>query len=235
MPTDTPTTPAINPSLRELATSVVEAIQLWTNPLYTDFLLQDARDSKIGEDWFSRFTKEWRVRRTIDSNRQSELLEYINSEDFRNNICGSEPGHAVDVAADYIQTQGWSAMNKKRGARVKPTSLVSKVAFFIRPKELPPMDSLSKLGLNRTRGTKKANGEGHQDFKSYARYLAEFDLKYTRYQVMLRDTSQAPWAEPLTTALGGELTLLQSEPFLRKAFDNMLMRIGRRTAKDTLI
>jgi hypothetical protein len=167
----------------------------------------------------------------LDSKKQTELVKYLNSQDFRDTISGTEPGRAVDVAAEHIQAQGWSAFNKKRDTHVKPTSLVSKVAFFIRPKALPPMDSLSKRGLNRTRGTKKAKGEGHQKFDLYAEYLTEFNLKYGHYKAAVRVASEAPWVKPLTTALGGNTEILQTEAFTRKVFDSVLMRIGRRIDK----
>lgn len=222
---------AVTPTERELALSVVLAIQLWASPMCHRLHVPEQMDSRIDDAWFKWFTGEWRVGRTLAPDARQEVISYFNSKSFRKALTVASGNRAVDSASQHLKSRGWSAKRKENGIRVKPLSLVSKVAFFIRPTHFAPMDSLSKRGLNRVRGTKKSGGEGHDAYAQYSDYLAVFNENIPRYESFLKKSISAVWAKPLAKELGCPTAALTSPAFRRKVFDNLLMQFGRRTAE----
>ena len=222
-----PRLPNIAPTDRELALSVIQAIQLWANPMCRRYLLSKQAGTVIDSDWFAWFTGEWRVARTLDRNSRLQLIQYFNSEIFRESIHKCPDGGSIDIASEHIKSEDWSSA--KNGIRVKPISLVSKIAFFVRPTEFAPMDSLSRRGLNQLRGTKKTGGKGHENYARYVDYLSDFNGYFECYESHLARPMKSAWTKPLAKQLGCPVSVINSTTFRRKVFDNLLMQFGRRS------
>ncbi len=156
--------------------AIIDALILFSDKQFYEYLINEGGDNSIEEKWFDWFIKEWRVARTINSNKKSEFLYYIHSGDF-NSLIDKDFETSVDFVANTMKKNKWSAYNEDKKYYVKPTSLVSKIGFILFPEIIIPVDRYSKLGLNKVKGTKKDDGEGYLKENSYAEYIKEFNRK----------------------------------------------------------
>ncbi len=155
----------------------------------------------------------WKVARCIKDGYQTPVRQNLD-RNFRRTLPLGDDGACVDAAALHIQRQGWSS----RGGL--PLSLVSKVAFFLRPNRFVPLDRFSLQGLNRLRAF---NGAGRLKGNRYKAYLAAIDEQYTQLESLLKAALGQPWAVDMADQLGCPCAALRSLALRRKLFDDYLM------------
>jgi hypothetical protein len=197
---------------RKLALALIQVVQMWSNRRYQTFLNR-TEDGELTDAWFSWFVGAWNVARNIKDGRKSAVREYLGS-DFRQAASDDDYGECVDVAARFIQRQGWSS----RGCL--PVSLVSKVGFFLRPDRFIPLDRFSVKGLNVLHTT---GGSRMLKRNSYKAYLSAFDEQYTRLEPQLIAALREPWVITMADQLGCPRAALSSIAMRRKLFDDYLM------------
>lgn len=209
----------------DIAHACVEAMLLWANPRYQQYL-GDRRVNTLDAAWFEWFVGEWRVARLIGDGNRDAVRGYLESS-FRRSIDSTGSG-AVDAAALHIQNQKWSSRygKKKKGFR-KPLSLVSKIGFLFAPDRIAPLDIYSRIGVGRilpdSPRTNTSDSQG-----GYGKYLADFNRAFPEYQDHIGQELSRQWAQELAPKLGCDRASLALPEFRRKVFDNLLMRIGRR-------
>src|SRR5216683_1310465 len=78
--------PPEQPTAKHIALGIVDALQLWANNRYSQFLTT-RRPGPIAEEWFSYFLGAWSVARTVKrgERRRKLLLRYFNGK-FRDAI-----------------------------------------------------------------------------------------------------------------------------------------------------
>ncbi len=198
--------------MRNLALALVQVVQMWSNPRYKSFLLA-ATPGELKEDWFRWFVGSWNVARTIKDGKQTRVREYLD-QDFRRALVAGGGAETIDAAALHIQQVGWSSKG------CVPVSLVSKVAFFLRPAQFVPMDSYAVEGLNLLRqsgSTRRLKG------KSYAEYLNAFNEHYSKMEARLESALKQRWVAGLAAELGCPPGALTTAAMRRKLFDDYLM------------
>jgi len=182
---------------------------MWSNSRYHAFL-QRAKPDELTDEWFSWFVGAWNVARNIKAGRKQLVREYLNSELRRAlSLAG-----CVDAAALHIKQQGWSS----RGCL--PVSLVSKIAFFLRPDRFVPLDRFSVRGLNLLHAS---NGERSVNRESYLAYLAAFDHHYAHLESQLNAALSQRWVVEMADQLGCPRNALMTAAMRRKLFDDYLM------------
>ena len=211
---------------RDIALATVVALEMWTDKRYIPFLQNKPIRQTMDYKWFDEFLGDWRVARTISSDKHVEVCEYLN-EEFRLRLQG-EGASAIDFAASKIAAEGWSHKNPKSGKLSEPVSLVSKVAFFFQPDSYVPLDNLSRKGVNALRGKINEGGEGHHAFPTYESYLNEFELRFAKHKDMISDEHKCTWVKDLAKKYGCKPNVISRNAFKRKVFDNILMGLGRR-------
>lgn len=146
----------------DIAHACVEAMLLWANPRYQQYL-GNCRVNTLDAAWFKWFVGDWRVARSIGVGNQDAVRGYLESAIRR--LIDSTGSGAIDAAALYIQDRKWSSRygKKKKGFR-KPLSLVSKVGFLFAPDRIAPYDRYSGIGIGKiqqdSRGKSTANATG---------------------------------------------------------------------------
>lgn len=200
---------------RTLALSLIQVVQMWSNPRYDGFLNQTATVG-LTEEWFGWFVGNWRVARNIKDGHQADVRKHLDSE-FRGALAAEDCANCVDEAAQHIQRQGWTT----RGCF--PVSLVSKAGFFLRPDRLVPIDRFSLQGLNRLRDDRRA---GKLTRGSYSAYLEAFDEEYAHWEGHLKLALYQNWVLEMADRLGCPRNALGSLGMRRKLFDDFLMHIG---------
>ncbi len=194
--------------------SVVEVISLWSDPRYKDYL---PRGQQIESEWFDKFVASWNVARTITKDRRADVLGYLNGT-FRHAVARNQDGSAVDDAANAIAKKKWTPNANE------PLSLVSKVAFFLRPDRFVPVDRWARAGIKLFTPPGQAPAD-----KTYKAYLTAFDKVYDGgHRAAIEQIATSRWAKDLARLAGCDQAILPSEPFTRKVLDNGLMRAGGR-------
>jgi hypothetical protein len=209
--------PSEQPTAEHFALGIVQALQLWANDRYSQFLTT-RRPGPIAEEWFTHFLGAWGVARTVKVVARRKLLRYFSGK-FRDAIDEDNTGVAVTAAARYIK--------KWAGRLNEMNSLVSKVAFFLRPGRFVPRDRYARMGMNRLRGDRRAGGEGHARFRTYEEYLAEFNQYFRKFEKQIAKELKHPWVMVLARRLGCPPRFLSTPAFRRKVFDNTLMALAR--------
>jgi hypothetical protein len=211
----------------EIAHACVEAILLWADPRYQQYL-GNGRINTLDAAWFKRFVGDWSVARLIGEGNQDAVRKYLEST-LRISI-DSTGASAVDAAAQYIQDRKWSSRygKKKKGFR-NPLSLVSKIGFVLAPNRIAPLDIYSSIGLRRILKISR-RGDAGEFCGRYAKYLVNFDRAFSMYQDQIKQELSSRWVQELSPKLGCSRASLALPEFRRKVFDNLLMRIGRRRA-----
>lgn len=205
---------------KTLSLAVAQTLQMWIHEKYCPFLLC-AEPGQLTAEWFRWFLGQWNVARTIRKNSQESVCRYLNAE-FRNLLReGNE--EAVDVAALYIQQQGWSSQNRVNGQHTLPISLVSKIGFFLCPSQFVPKDGYALKGLNRMLCR---HGKVTLNNPTYRDYLRAFDHEYVAAKAQLRAAMKDDWVVAFAHKLGCPANALMTPALLRKVFDNYLMRTG---------
>jgi hypothetical protein len=199
-------------SRRVLALAVVNAIRFWTEDQYKGRL---PTREPFDADWFDAFLAEWRVARSTYKIHREQVLDYFNGP-FRDAIAQDNDGAAITKAAEEIAGKGWTPLNGV------PVSLASKLAFFLRPERFVPRDQFSVKGLLQLTRRKDASK------KEYEVYLAEFDLALAEHGATVTAALTSDWVKTLAHEMRCPGTVLRSNAFRRKVFDNVLMSIGGR-------
>lgn len=212
-------------SERILATGIVEALSLWGNETYRNYLGR-RRCNTLDKEWFSTFLGEWKIARTIRDKKQPKVLDYLN-EEFGIILSNDKSGAAIDCAAIILRDRGLTAKVGKKRVAGLPISLISKVAFLFSPTKYPPLDRFGKKGLNRLRGTNKSGGSGHLQFAMYQEYYGEFGKYFRIFEPCIRNEINQDWAQELAGKFDVAGDRINKKAFRRKVFDNVLMNIGR--------
>ncbi|HLX69051.1 MAG TPA: hypothetical protein VKV04_05425, partial [Verrucomicrobiae bacterium] len=194
---------------RSLALALIQVVKMWSQHRYGSFL--NAGPGEITKDWFNWFVGEWKVARNITDGYKPQVREYLNRH-FRRAASACEDGGSVDTAAHYIKQRGWSSG--------LPTSLVSKIGFFLRPERFVPLDSFSVKGLNQLL---KTSGAAKVNRKPYRPYLDAFDRMYAHFEPQLKAALHEPWVIGMADQLGCPRTAVSSSAMRRKLFDDYLM------------
>ncbi len=204
---------------RMLALALMQALQMWSDSRYQVFLAW-AKPGELTEEWFNWFVGAWNVARSIRNGRKPLVRKYFD-HDFREALSLEDCTKCVDTAALHIQRQGWSS----RGCL--PVSLVSKVAFFLRPERFVPLDRFSLHGLSLLCGD---NASGELNRNSYEAYLRRFDEQCGRFESQLNAALKEQWVVDMADWLGCPRAALASPAMRRKLFDDYLMHsAGYRT------
>jgi len=192
--------------------AVVEAIFFWRNHKIP------YRGTEIKKKWYKRFVAEWRVARTIRSGTGENVRDLLNKRllSVRNS---TSPAELVEEVADALQKEGYGA----KGGR--PISLVSKIAYFLRPKDLTPQDRFALRGLNCRR---TENDLPRVRSGQYTDFVGAFNQEFSRVREEIVAECKQRWARALVTRLGLGPRLLNTTAFQRKVLDNMLMAEGGR-------
>ncbi len=196
--------------------AILQAIVFWLE--HRDEL-PFTRD-RIEEKWFNTFLVEWGVARTVKKGENGRVLRLLNKHlaEIRDS---KNPGKLVDELAGELSKFG-SVSRRGSTKRSRPTSLVSKVAYFLRPEDLSPLDGTALKGLKCWR-----KGKPHTTVSSYETFLEAFNKEFKSIASDIAMECGRPW----TRALGERLRLesvLDTRMFHRKVFDNMLMIHGGR-------
>jgi len=197
---------------RLLALSVVDALRIWTDDRYRRCL---PTKRAFDATWFDDFLRTWGVARTVRKEKQSRLLAYFNGRRFRDSITQDKDGTAITAAAKELASKGWTHRHRI------PLSLVSKIAFFLRPERYVPLDGFSLRGLRNLSGARLAS-------RRYEHYLNAFNRVFDDNRVPIRTATTSDWATALAGEMGCRPTVLRSPAFRHKVLDNVLMRLGGR-------
>jgi hypothetical protein len=176
--------------------------------------------NRIEEKWFNTFLVEWGVARTVKKGENRRVLHLLN-EHLREIRDSKNPGKLVDELAGELGKFG-SVRRRGSNRRSRPTSLVSKVAYFLRPEDMSPLDGTALKGLKSWR-----KGKPHIKVSSYKTFLEAFNQEFKNTQSNIAKECGRPW----TRALGERFRLesvLETRMFYRKVFDNVLMIHGGR-------
>jgi hypothetical protein len=201
------------------AHAVIDALEMWSEQRYERFV-QKRRPGKLDEKWFGWFIGSWSVARSIRKDCQSKVRKYLDTK-LREALTRSNDASAIDTAARYIHARGWS--KKENGNSSVPTSLVSKVGFFLCPNFIVPYDSLAIGAVRFFEGRKRKRalvgkyGEYHRSYESLLR---------ERHHA-IKQQLQKRWVLGLAAQLGCEKKWLRTGRFRRKLFDNYLVHVGR--------
>lgn len=192
---------------------------MWSHSRYEAFL-NHKRPGQMTENWYRWFVAEWNVARNIKKDAHHEVWRFLNTE-FRQIIAKAPVAATVDQGALHIKQQSWSTHNGR------PLSLVSKVAFFLRPGKFVPLDRFSLLGLNQLRLSSGCSQLAHP---SYADYLQAFDEQHAHFAPQLVAAMKKTWVRDMAAGLSCPPSALATVPMRRKLFDNYLMQVaGRRS------
>lgn len=131
----------------------------------------------------------------------------------------TSPAELVEEVADALQEKGYGA----KGGR--PLSLVSKIAYLLRPRDLAPWDGSALGGLNRRR---KGNHLPRVRPGEYRDFVGAFNQEFNRAKEEIVAECRQSWARALVRRLGLDPRLLNTTLFQRKVLDNMLMAEGGR-------
>lgn len=205
---------------KDMALAIVQALKLWSDPSYKGFLHEG--NNRLDEKWFQWFIGQWNVGRTIQAGEQGKVRSYLDKE-FRKSLRKGAVGVMVDRAALFIREEGWSSKtgrNKKPGL---PTSLVSKIGFFLCPSVLVPFDRYSLVGLNQFQ---RGFGSPRLNNPTYAEYLSSFDQLYKKEVWQINGSLKSAWVSELAGVLNCSQKSLRSIAFKRKVLDNYLMHSG---------
>lgn len=206
---------------RNLALATIQVIQMWSNPRYESFLLH-SQPGVINEEWFRWFVGSWNVARTIGDGFQGDVRDYLDSE-LRSVLMNSGGAEAIDAAARHIQQRRWSSRSGRTRDYSLPVSLVSKIAFFLRPSKFVPLDRYAVKGLNLAR---RRAGERRLKGKSYSEYFAAFNDFYAEVDSQLEFALRQCWVAELAGRLGCPAKALPTVAMRRKLLDDYLMHYG---------
>jgi len=201
-------------------------MEMFSDERYARFL-QQCGAGALDKKWFDWFVGSWTVARTVAKENRDEVRRYLDAK-FRLAAAADRDGTAVDKAATTISRRGWGAKELRSGNSTAPLSLVSKVAFFLKPNTFIPYDSSALRGLNRLRGTKKQGGQGRLNSPSYREYLAAFDAVFEASDSQISALLEQPWVVAVSRQMGLGAKSMSQRGFRRKVVDNLLMQRGGR-------
>jgi hypothetical protein len=192
--------------------AVAEAIGFWRNHEIPYM------EAEIERGWYEKFLVEWRVARTIRKGTGEDVRALLNRRLLAVRD-SDDPAGLVEEVADALQKRGYGA----KGGR--PISLVSKVGYFLRPKDLTPRDRFVLRGLNCRRREDHLppvrSGE-------YTDFVGAFNQEFSRAKEEIAAECRQSWARALVRRFGLDPRLLNTTLFQRKVLDNMLMAKGGR-------
>ena len=170
--------------------------------------------AKFDNQVVSTFSRGWGVARTIAAGKQDDTFRLLKGQLSRF-LSSDEPAAVVQELAEKLQKRGFGA----RGGR--PTSLVSKFAYHLRPDSLAPRDGFAFRGL-------RAIHRG--GLSSYVDYVNAFDKEFRRYKPAIVKECRRPWVRSLVQRLKTRFRpgFLETSKFHRKVFDNLLSMEGGR-------
>jgi len=191
-----------------LSRAVVQAILLWC------WDEEIPVSWPITEEWLQKFAGRWVVARNVYKGKLGQAARVLNGN-LRKVKKGQE-GPTVQQTADEL---------KRRGiAPVKPVSLVSKVAYFLKPERFALTDRYARAGLERLRREAGIRGKLALD---YVAYLQAFNEQFKRLETDIKAECNRPWARELVKRLGyAPEEVLKRRGFRRKVLDNFLLIKG---------
>jgi len=192
--------------------AVAEAILFWRNHEIP------YGEAEIKKKWYKRFVAEWRIARTVRKGTGEDVRALLNRRLLAVRD-SDDPARLVEEVADALQKKGYGA----KGGR--PISLVSKVGYFLRPKDLTPQDRFALRGLNCRRGE---NDLPRVRSGEYTDFVGAFNQEFNRAKEEVVAECRQSWARALVGRLGLDPRLLNTTAFQRKVLDNMLMAEGGR-------
>jgi hypothetical protein len=156
---------------------------------------------------FNAFCAEYGVGRTIRAGTRDELRKRL-SRRLRSALRDGT-GHALDLLEQQLRPRFGTRLGRGR-----MTSVLSKMAAFVRPERFIAWDSYARRGLNLTLGRAAAH-----PYRTYAEYLAALDLVW-----------QGQFGRQVRRCIrhGAQSPIDRKPQFQRRAFDVCLMRIGGR-------
>ena len=92
---------------KHLAGGVVEALFLWADENYQDYLGRN-HCLLLDETWFSWFLGEWNVARTVRKGKHGDTVAYLNKE-FGNLLATDKDGRGIDAVARQLKKRGLTA------------------------------------------------------------------------------------------------------------------------------
>lgn len=126
-----------------------------TGPIRDNPLVADAGK-------FAKFCREYSVGRTIRHGTRNELRVTLSEPQF-SEVIQDDTGHAIDK----LEIECRLRFGTRNGAR-RVTSVLSKVAAFVKPERFVAWDKYARKGLGAVMGSSAP-------FQTYAEYLAAFD------------------------------------------------------------
>jgi hypothetical protein len=159
---------------------------------------------------FRSFLADYYVGRTIRKGKHDEFRrELVNSGKFEAAIC-DESGQSLDRLEAELRPRFGSKDGKNR-----LTSVLSKLAAFIRPERFVAWDRFAKKGLNIVQGRSASF-----QFRTYSDYLSAFDAAWKGQPGMeIRD---------YVTKVDVQSKLEREARFQRRVLDMYLMECGGR-------
>lgn len=204
--------------------AILEALDLWQRAEFPD------AGRKLEFEWFDRVIKDWKVARLIekvDKNKKckdknkKKVLEIFNDWFIKKpqNCLTAKGIDSLDVELRRLRLTPLGNPDKggKRKRR-RCISLVSKIAFFIRPGTFPPWDGLARSGL------KKRTGDTYETYKTFLEaWNKQFKLERKEVSAACENDGWVFVIKKLELPAG----VMNSPAFRRKVFDNVLMQEGR--------
>ena len=158
---------------------------------------------------FASFCAEYSVHRTIWKGKRDEFRQkLIGSSKFSEAIQDCT-GDSLDKLEQDLRPDFGSKRGKNR-----LTSVLSKVAAFVRPERFVAWDRFAKTGLNSVLGRRPSS-----PFNTYSEYLAAFDRVW--------DGQEGKHIKAYV-AKGGHAEVEGANRFLRRVLDLYLMKCGGR-------
>ena len=209
---------------RQVTMAILTTLEMFSQDRYSAFLTK-TKPGQLNKEWFDWFVGEWSVARTVSKIARESVRSFLDNQ-FRADVATNRDGRAVDRAAKTISDKGWGAVKRADGKSSLPVSLVSKIAFFLKPDVFIPYDSTALRGINCLRGTKKNGGQGRLAGPSYREYLQAFERVYVSSERQISIMLREPWVKAVSTRLGLDPKVISRPTFRRKVVDNLLMQLG---------
>ena len=161
---------------------------------------------------FASFCAEYSVHRTIRKGRQNQFREALIRSSTFSKAIRDDTGHSLDRLERHLRPKFGSKEGKNR-----LTSVLSKVAAFVRPERFVAWDRFARAGLNTVLCRPLSC-----PFKTYSNYLSDFDSVWNG---QLGKQIRHYGAKHAHAEVEGE------DRFLRRVLDIYLMKCGGRWSR----
>ena len=163
--------------------------------------------SEITEDILKQWLGYWMLARSNPTYLRAELAKQLN-ELVRPSILNSS-NEDLPLQIQFLTEE----LKKRNATKGKQTSLVSKIAFCLKPEIIVPYDKRARSGLTKVYGKKMIDHDYASYYKSFLQFKDEIDDKLEASSVL--ENLRSDWQSAMSENL-----------FKARTADKFLMLIG---------